>query len=466
MNDDASRTSALARYRAALARSNALIERGPANEDMSLAAVHNRARARLDRLARFLETIGDPHRRFRVVHVTGTSGKGSTSVAIASILRAAGKRVGLHTSPYLQVATEKLQIDGKLIDPVRFAELTDELLARADAWPGGPLSYAEFWFALAAAAFADAGVEYGVIEVGAGGRLDATNLVAPAVSVITTVGLDHTETLGPTIADIAWHKAGIIKSGAPVVTAAADPAALAVIEAEATQTGSVVTRLIEGRDWRIVSEDLTAVRWRDARGRVFPTGMPGRFQAANAALAIAAVETLDDLVLSDDVIARGLRNARLPGRLEIVQREPLVVLDGAHNPDKIAALAGELPRLHQTGGRLVAVVGSLAAKDHRAIVDAIAPQVDALVMTSPKVLAKTPAAAAELANEARRSGFAGKIEVAANPNQALDLALAIARPEDALLVTGSLYLLGNVRGRWFPDEAIVAQQTPWPVADD
>jgi dihydrofolate synthase/folylpolyglutamate synthase len=458
VSEPSTRDERLARYREALVRSNSLIEPDHAEADMSLAAIHARARTRLDRLASFLDFLGDPHRRYPVVHVTGTSGKGSTSVAIASILGAAGKRVGLYTSPYLQVATEKLQIGGRLIDPILFADLTDDLLAKAAAWRNGPLSYAEFWLALAASAFAQSDVDYVVIEVGAGGRLDATNVVRPAVSVITSVGLDHTETLGPTIADIAWQKAGIIKPGAPVVTA--------VPEAEAAQTGSPLVRLLPDRDAAVVNESLESVHWRDRRGRDFPTGMPGRFQAINSALAVAAVEQLPDVVVSDDLIAAGLSMARLPGRFEVVQREPLVVLDGAHNPDKIAAFVRELPLLHgvEPGGKLMAVVGSLAAKNHEAIIAALANDVDALMLTSPQVLAKPSAHASALAEEARRSGFAGLIEIEPDPRRAFDRALDLAGPRDAVLVTGSLYLLGNLRGRWFPDDEIVVQRSPWPTA--
>jgi len=456
------RAGGLARYREALERSNQLIEPFLPTLDMNLTAVNGRAIARLDRLQSFLARIANPHLRYPVVHVTGTSGKGSTSVAIAAILGAAGKKVGLYTSPYLQSATEKLQIGGRLIDPDEFADLVDELLALAADWGEGPLSYAEFWFALAALAFAKNQVDVAVIEVGAGGRLDATNLVRPAVSVITSIGLDHTETLGSTIAEIAWHKAGIIKPGAPVVTGVSDPEAFAAITAEARQTGSDVIQVLIGRDFEILEADVDCVRWQDARGRTFSTGMPGRFQAGNAALAVAAVERLHDVVVSDHAIRGGLRSARLPGRFEVVQREPLVVLDGAHNPEKIAALAAELPRLVRSQGRLLAVVGSLAAKDHLAIIGAIASQIDALVLTSPRVLAKPSAGAADLARDARLSGFEGLIEAAPNPKMALDLAFDLALPDDVILVTGSLYLIGNLRGRWFPDDEVVLQQTSWP----
>ena len=462
MSQEATRAGGLARYQSALERSNQLIESIGPDLDMSLAAVNHRAVERMERLARFLDEIGDPHLQCPVVHVTGTSGKGSTSVAIASILDAVGKNVGLYTSPYLQSATEKIQIGGRLIGPDDFADLVDELLALSTDRKGGPLSYAEFWFAFAALAFARAGVDYAVIEVGAGGRFDVTNLVCPSVSVITSVGLDHTETLGPTVRDIAWHKAGIIKAGAPVVTGVFDPEAFALIAAEARGTGSRVIQLREGRDYSVARDGAITVEWRDAKGRTFPTGMPGRFQAGNAALAVAAVQQIPGIVAGDSAIRQGLLAARLPGRFEIVQRDPLIVLDGAHNPEKVAALAGELPNLLRGQGKLIAVVGSLAAKDHLAIVDVLAGQVDALILTSPRVLAKPAAAAADLARDARLTGFEGAIEIAPDPNSALDLALERAGRDDVILVTGSLYLLGNLRGRWFPDADVTFQRTPWP----
>ncbi|HEU0163456.1 MAG TPA: Mur ligase family protein, partial [Thermomicrobiales bacterium] len=233
-------SSTFERYKRAAARLDELIEHSSAPEDKSREAVQARAELRMGRLRAFLRHFGSPQDRYPIVHVGGTSGKGSTSTTIAAILTAAGYRTGLHISPYLQTPLEKLQLNGNLIDPEHFTSLVDRLLAAHEAWIGGggePLTYGELWMALTVFFFADAGVEVAVLEVGAGGRFDLTNVITPAVSVITSVGIDHTNTLGSTIEEIAWHKAGIIKRGIPAVTAATHPVALAIIRAEASAQG-------------------------------------------------------------------------------------------------------------------------------------------------------------------------------------------------------------------------------------
>ena len=466
------RAIALARYRAAVARTDALIEGASTPKDKTPAEIRARAEERLDRLRRFLAHLGDPHRAFPIVHVGGTSGKGSTATAIAAILGAAGYRVGLHTSPYLQAATEKLQVGGRLIAPGDFAGLVDEVLAARDAWPdGGALTYGEVWVALVAVHLARERVDIGVIEVGAGGRFDLTNVVTPSVSVVTTVGLDHTVTLGETIPEIAWHKAGIVKAGAPAITAARDPAALGPIAAEARAVGTPLTRVIAGETYAVVDVGPDGTRWRELGpdGRPGPEwpAPPGRFQATNAATAVAAVRALAGrgFAIPEDAIRRGLAAARVPGRWERMPGAPRVVLDGAHNPDKVAAVARDLPDLlpRPAGGRLILVLGAIEAKRYDEIVRILAPLADALIATSPSVLAKPGAAAADLASAARHGGFAGPLDVEPDPDLAVSAALAHAdRPGDAVLVTGSLYLIGNVRGRWYPDDAVVLGRSPWP----
>ena len=333
-------------YREVLARTDARIDPA-ASHNKDLDEVRARAEFRLARLRSFLAYLGDPHLSYPVVHVGGTSGKGSTSTAIAAMLSAAGYKTGLHTSPYLQVATEKLAIDGQLIAAGKFAELVDDLLNAAARLGNDRLTYGEIWFALLATHFAREQVDVAVIEVGAGGRFDLTNLVQPAVSVITSIGIDHTETLGKTIPEIAWHKAGIIKRGVPVVTAVTDPEALAPIFAEATLTGSAVIRPQATADYDAVTLFNGMPGIRLASGESYQLGMSGRYQATNAALAIAAVRALGrtGFTVSSEAIARGLATARLPGRFEVVQGQPTVVLDGAHNVQKIGALVCDLPSL-------------------------------------------------------------------------------------------------------------------------
>jgi dihydrofolate synthase/folylpolyglutamate synthase len=448
-------------YRTALATINGLIVAEPPY-GKTLPEIRARAEHRLGRLRAFLDYLGRPQDGYPIVHVTGTSGKGSTSTAAAAILTAAGYRTGLHTSPYLQVATEKAAIDGRLIDGAAFDALVDELVDASRQWRGEQLTYAELWVALVLVYFARERVDAAVIEVGAGGRFDLTNIVQPAVSVITSIGIDHTETLGGTIEEIAWHKAGIIKAGRPAVSAVTEPVPASIIAAEAEATGSrlkVVDRAVpvdaapdvEGR-----------LRWRHGE-TVVTAAMPGGYQAVNGETAIAALEQCG-FEISEQAIVAGIAAARLPGRLELVQGGPRVYLDGAHNPQKIAALAGELPRLAE--GRLIVVLGALEAKDQSAIVAEIAAHADLLVLTRPSVFAKPGADPAKLAGFARAAGFTGPVTEIDAPLAAIEQALIIADERDTVLVTGSLYLVGNIREQWFPSAEIVRQRTPWPETLD
>jgi len=468
----------LRRYGAAVGRLDELIDPAGGPPRGGLAAVRARAEARLDRLRRFLRAIGDPHLAAPVVHVAGTSGKGSTAATIAAILGEAGYRVGLHTSPYLQVATEKLQLDGALIDVAAFADLVDRTLADAERWRRANgesrLSYGEIWVALAARAFAEAAVDLAVVEVGAGGRFDLTNVVEPAVAVVTTIGLDHQATLGPTLAEIAWHKAGIIKPGVPVVTGVADPVSFAPIRAEAELAGAEITRVVDGVSFTVAAPqpDGGAV-WReralgDEQEEAYAAALPGRFQAANGALALAAVRALSasGFRVTADQVRRGIAAARLPGRMERMPGggRSAVLLDGAHNPQKIAALLDAIGELPGWADRPVVLLGLLEAKDRQEIVRPVADRAAALVFAETPVRGKAPAPPAALADAARAAGFAGPIKTAASVADALAAAEALAAElGSGVIVTGSLFLVGRVRERWFPSAAILRQRTPWPT---
>ena len=464
----------LARYQAALRATDGLIEAAYAPGGTSHAEIRSRAEHRMGRVRSLLADLGNPYEGIPVVHIGGTSGKGSTSVLLGAILAAAGLRTGLHTSPYLQVATEKLQLNGRLIAADRFAAIVDEVMAAAGHWSrrhGERLTYGEIWIGIVGLFYRSEQVDIAVLEVGAGGRFDLTNVVSPVLSVVTSVGLDHLLTLGGTIEEIAWHKAGIIKPGAPLVTAVADPRALPAMYDEAAKTGSPVIRVIQDETFAIQSSSADGVCWHELGpgGQQFQTRMPGRFQAINAATAVAAARELAALgfPISDQAITDGIREGRIQGRAEYVQHEPLVLLDGAHNPQKIAALAADLPVLLPVsdGGERIAVLGMLDAKSHVEAVDALIPHLGTMVITSPHVLAKEGFAAHDLADLARQRGFTGRLAIEPEPRRAVEQALTLARPNDAVVVTGSLYLLGNVRGQWQPDDEIVLAQTPWPRSE-
>jgi dihydrofolate synthase/folylpolyglutamate synthase len=305
--------------------------------------------------------------------------------------------------------------------------------------------YTEAWAALSYLWFAQRQVDIAVIEVGAGGRFDTTNVIIPDVSVITSVGMDHVVSLGPTLADIAWHKAGIIKRSQPVVIGDLRPEALAMVEAEARALNAPIIRAL-------------------APDSGLATGMRGAFQATNAAVALGVVDALRSRGRVIPVAAEqsGLAAARIPGRLEYVPGDgPAVWLDGAHNADKMQALIGSLgPLLKQ---QPIMVVGALGSKDIGAMAPAIADAASVVVCTEPNVLGKHALRAGEVAQALRAAGFTGLIECEPEPLRAVSRAEEIGQVRnEPVVVTGSLYLVGEVRRRWFPDEAIVSQRTPWP----
>ncbi|MGA7668789.1 MAG: Mur ligase family protein [Nitrolancea sp.] len=459
--------SALNRYEWASRYINALIQGPPSPKPGSTQQeIRARAVARVDRLRSFLEFAGNPQQAYRSIHVGGTSGKGSTSALIAGILHAAGFHVGLHVSPYLQVETEKLQIDGRLMSGDRFADHVSALDQEIKLWVsygGAPLTYGEFWVALTFFSFAREKLDWAVIEVGAGGRFDLTNVLLSDVAVITSIGLDHVRTLGDTIPEIAWHKAGIIKPGRPAITTVKKVDALEVIEREARETGSKLVEIEEGRDFEVVSTGADGTNVLDrASGMTFKTTLPGHFQGYNVAAAAAAVRAIEGLrphSVSDDDIARGIASTRFPGRMEIVQRSPLVVLDGAHNPDKMRSFVQAALDLGEPSRRIV-VLGSLDAHDFLTGARIVTPIADEVIVTAPSATERASAPTDDIADVVRQAGK--PVDVVADPRLAIDTALERASATDHVLVTGSLYLVGAIRERWYDSESIVVQGSCWP----
>jgi len=458
----------LAQYQQAAAYLNGLIQGPPSPPPGATPEqIRARAQARLARLRRFLEFLGRPHESYPTVHVTGTSGKGSTATFIASILTAAGYHVGLHTSPYLQVETEKLQLDRALLPADRFARYVAELDQAIQRWNARGeerLTYGECWTALTFLAFAEERVDIAVIEVGVGGRFDLTNVIMPEVAVITSVGLDHVRTLGPTIRDIAWHKAGILKPGRPGVTTVTDPELLEIIRREAETVGAPLDIVQPEHDYALLRCDATGTWLLDYRRKtVFQLGLLGKFQIPNAAAALAAVEKLGHLPrgpITTDVVRRGLAEARIPGRFEIVQTSPTVILDGAHNPDKMRGLLESLACLPQPSRRIL-VFGVLEGHDALTMARLLAPHITMAIVTTPQALerpAADPAALADCFADAQVP-----VQIVPLPQDAIAQALALAAPDDQIIVTGSLYLVGQVRERWYPHEAMICAATPWPA---
>lgn len=460
------------RYHEATSRLDALIDMTPTPTDTSREAVRGRAEVRIARLLRFLERLGNPHQGRTLIHIGGTSGKGSTSTTLATILTAAGYKTGLHTSPYLQTPLEKLQIDGRLIAPDEFVDITNEFLAEHDRWMADgedPLTYGEAWNTLTWLFFQAEEADIAIVEVGAGGRFDLTNILTPVLSIITSVGIDHTNTLGPTIEDIAWHKAGIIKPELPVLTTVPNPVARGIIIEEARVQAAPLIDVDLNEIIEDVTTDPEGTSWRErGTGETHHMGMCGTFQARNGQTAISAARMLGDLgyPIPATAIKDGLRMARIPGRAELVNGENRVLLDGAHNPEKLAAIANDIPALLPLGkhAKRISVVGLLDAKKGDEMLRSIVPVIDVLIATSPRVLAKESKQAAIIADLARDAGFTGDLVIERDPEKAIEEAITRADDSggDGILVTGSLYLVGNVRERWYSERDIVAGRSPWP----
>lgn len=422
------------------------------------------ARTRREWMESFLPDLGHPERAFEAVHVAGTSGKGSVATMIAEVLCAAGIPTGLHVSPYLQVATEKLWADGRYASADELAALVDWIrpLCEARRRPEVPL-HGMASVGVALEMLRRSGARVGVFEAGVGGRNDLTNVLRTRVAVITALGLDHVKTLGPDLRSIAWHKAGIIRRGCRAVVLEGPE----IVEA-ATEQGRRV-----GAELRVLSRQCFSSRVdEDGRTRITyrgprlalddaPLAMRGPFQGENAALALAALEALE-LPIEEQALRDGLGRARLPGRLELLpasEHSPCpVLLDGAHNPDKLRAMMSGLGPL-RSGGALHVVYGALGSRAPDAELARLAALAETFTVTEPAVYQKSPRPAAEILAVVRRAGAGATAHSRAEA--ALDAALAGARPRDLVLVTGSLYLCGELRERWFPAREVVARRTSW-----
>jgi len=378
----------------------------------------------LDRIERALDALGHPERGYAALHVAGTNGKGSTCAMAAAALAAAGHRIGLYTSPHLVRFNERIQVDGAPIEDDALAAVLDEV-RRACPWheAGGEadrLTYFEFATLAGLLHFARAGVSVAVVEVGLGGRFDATNAIVPRVAAVARIGLDHTQLLGDTVEQIAFEKAGIFKPGVPaVVHARQPPGALETLRAEA---------LRKGAPFSVAAEDYAGL-----------VALAGSHQRGNAALAAAALRELTraGIDVPEVAIARGIATARWPGRLEEVGG---VLLDGAHNPDGAAALAAALRDLHP--GRPVELVfGVLSDKDHAGMVAALAPAMRRVHVVAPATPRARPAE--EVRALARARGL--DADVHASVGDALECARRASADGALVCVAGSLYLVGEAR---------------------
>lgn len=396
----------------------------------------------LDTVSALLANLGDPQHRYPSLHIGGTNGKGSTAAIAAAVLQAAGYRVGLYTSPHLVEFRERIRINGEPVGESVVAELTGRLReAGGDPAP----TFFEFTTAMAFAVFAEAGVEVAVVEVGLGGRFDATNVVAPLATAITNVSLDHQEHLGDTVEAIAFEKAGIVKPGTPLVTGRLSREAAEVIGGIAAVRGAPWRRL--GEDFLVEGDTESGFDYRGPawawRGLTCP--LAGRHQLDNAGCAIALLEAAAGrgLRIPPEAVVAGVASPRWEGRLETVGARPRLVLDGAHNPAAGEALADYLRRhrLAHPGARVVLVFGMMRDKDRVGFLRSLLTVVDELVVTRPQIA--RAATVEELTDTVHDLGR--RAHVAPLPADAVALAERLASPDDLICVTGSLMLVGDVK---------------------
>ncbi|HEY48766.1 MAG TPA: bifunctional folylpolyglutamate synthase/dihydrofolate synthase [Dehalococcoidia bacterium] len=397
----------------------------------------------LRRMEELLHRLGDPHHSARSVHIAGSKGKGSTAAMVASGLRASGYSTGLYTSPHLVTIRERIDVDGKPIPKRELAEVVATLRPHADEMDRegtyGELSTFELLTASAFLHFQRKGVDFQVLETGLGGRLDATNVVTPELCVITPISLDHQEVLGDTLALIAAEKAGIIKPGVPVVSAPQAEEAAAVIRKICLERGARLIEVEKELSWRKTGADLSGQSLEvNGRRGVYRLNIPllGAHQMQNAATAVAALEVL---YVPRESIESGLAATRWPGRLQVLRRRPLLVVDGAHTAESAKKLKEALEQYFHFY-RLILIIGASADKDVGGVAAELAPLASSVLATrSRHPRATSPGAVAEVF---ARLGL--RPEVTESVAEALAKALGQAGKRDLICATGSLFLVGEV----------------------
>ncbi|NLU09973.1 MAG: bifunctional folylpolyglutamate synthase/dihydrofolate synthase [Tepidanaerobacter acetatoxydans] len=434
----------------------------------------------LQNITKLLDILGNPHKGIKIIHVAGTNGKGSTCAMIDSILRSAGFKVGLYTSPYLEVFNERMRVNGENISDDDLARLTDKVHAAVmymrENNLGSPTEF-EVVTAIGFLYFKEQSVDFLVLEVGMGGRLDATNVVTPMVSVITPISLDHQQYLGNTLKDIAREKCGIIKPGIPVVTSPQEYEAMRVIEEVSNSLNCKLIKVSneQAREscetvyYHLISDDEKGLVFDlKTQKNTFPglkIQLIGRHQLDNAATAVAAIEVLNmqGIKIKSDAIYSGLRNARWPGRLELISENPTILIDGAHNIAGIKTLKEALNQYYSNRKKIL-VIGILEDKDYKDMLHDIVPVADIIITTAPnnpRALAACELAdiIAELFGDSVIQMNAEDLDIGKKINSnttiqvyaeekiedAAKLAKALADSEYMIVFAGSLYMIGYVR---------------------
>ena len=397
-----------------------------------------RIRLGLDPVRRLLKKLNHPQKRYATVIIGGTNGKGSIAAMAASILSAGGFRTGLYTSPHLIDVRERIRIDGRMISIEGMQSCMEDVRRQV----ADDITYFEFLTAVAFLYFSCRQVDVAVLEVGMGGRLDATNVAEPVLSVISNIAMDHAAYLGPRLQDIAWEKTGIIKRGVPCITAVRQGQLRKLFEEACLAKKARLYRL--GRDIKIRKGVAGTFSVKAVHNFYDHLSCPlkGRHQLDNAALAVGAVDLLSEqgFRLDHDGINQGLKDTRWEGRLEVLQEQPVVLIDAAHNPAGIAVLCDAL-KTQFSFDRLIVVFGVLDDKDYRSMLNKLCPLARRLIITRPN-------SGRSLSPEvilAAAQHYHCEAAIIEQPKEALRQALVKAGPDDLICITGSVYLIGEVK---------------------
>jgi dihydrofolate synthase/folylpolyglutamate synthase len=399
----------------------------------------------LSKTTNLLKAFGNPHRNQRYIHIAGTNGKGSVGAILESILMQAGLKVGFYTSPHLVSFTERFRINRKLITKDQAAALISEIYEVTSQKE--PPTFFELTTAMTLIYFFRKDVDVSIIEVGMGGRLDATNVIDPMVSIITNIGLDHQHFLGNTTIDIAKEKGGIIKKEIDLVTAVDQPPVVKLFESLCKKKGAPFWRVGKHARYRRLSSGLLGYYGLQDRFRNLTVGIKGRFQHRNAALALLALEILKrkGVTISDEAIRFGLADPLWPGRLEEVSSHPTIILDGAHNPSAMRSLAYSIGRDFDFE-RLILVVGIMEDKDILNILTEILPLAHKVIYTRPTYYrAANPQYLMDVAKKFGKDG-----EVHFPLSKAIERARDLADKKDLVLITGSLFTVGEAKSYFDP----------------
>jgi len=392
----------------------------------------------LDNIKWILESIGNPQNRLRCVHVAGTNGKGSVSTMLSFILRESGYKVGKYTSPHLIMFNERIAVNEEEIGDKDIDEITDFIRGRIEKRDvKRQFSYFDFTTAIAFEYFYRRDVDIAIIEVGLGGRLDSTNVILPLVSIITNVGLDHLEYLGGNLASVAMEKSGIIKEHIPVVTGAENEA-LSVVEKTAKKMSSPL--YILGRDFYYRKQKEQVIDYRGCKKTLNNVyiNLMGDHQLSNASIALCATEIMSEcgFEVPEKAIYSGLAHIKWPGRLEVARQNPTIILDGAHNLHAVIALSRFI-KARYSNQRKILIFGVLSDKDYEGMLRELIPIMDIVIFTKPDTIrALSPYRMAHLLD---------KCIISEDVRSALDIAREMARKDDIILITGSLYTVGEAK---------------------